>query len=136
MERRSQPVNATPGGLDGLDSSLSRASAGVAQPRVCRGRRFNSEATFIREALRRGEESGLSVDEVAFYDALADNLSARAVMSDSDLRTIACEVARVRAKATIGHNASAFARTCVDRCGGSWRSTGILLTRKSQQRNS
>ena len=26
---RFQPVNATPGGLDGLDSSWSRASAGV-----------------------------------------------------------------------------------------------------------
>ena len=73
----------------------------------------------------------------AFYDALLTIcLSARAVMSDSDLRTIACEVARVRAKATIGHNARAFALTCVERCGGSWRSSGILRTRKSQQRNS
>ncbi len=36
----------------------------------------------IRSARARGEESGLSEDEIAFYDALADNQSARHVMGE------------------------------------------------------
>jgi type I restriction enzyme R subunit len=39
-------------------------------------------ARTIREAVHRGEESGLTEAEVAFYDALADNASAREVMQD------------------------------------------------------
>lgn len=40
----------------------------------------------------RGEEQGLSEDEIAFYDALADNESAVEVMGDVQLRVIAHEL--------------------------------------------
>ena len=46
----------------------------------------------IREARQRGEESGLSDEEVAFYDALAQNGSAREVMGEPTLRVIAHEL--------------------------------------------
>src|SRR6476661_1623337 len=45
---RFQLVNATPLLLVGVDSSWSRASAGVAQSRVMRGRRLSSSATLAR----------------------------------------------------------------------------------------
>jgi type I restriction enzyme R subunit len=37
-------------------------------------------AKSLREARKHGEEPGLSSEETAFYDALADNGSARAAM--------------------------------------------------------
>ena len=43
----------------------------------------------MRESNRRGENLGLNDDEIAFYDALADNGSARELMGDEQLRTIA-----------------------------------------------
>ena len=43
----------------------------------------------LRESKRRGERLGLSDDEIAFYDALADNGSARELMGDEQLRAIA-----------------------------------------------
>ena len=46
----------------------------------------------IRAARQRGEERGLSSEEVAFYDALADNESAVEVMGDDQLRVIAHEL--------------------------------------------
>ena len=46
----------------------------------------------IRAARQRGEESGLSEEEVAFYDALAENNSAVEVMGDDNLRLIAHEL--------------------------------------------
>lgn len=46
----------------------------------------------IRAARQRGEETGLSEDEVAFYDALAENESAVEVMGDDNLRVIAHEL--------------------------------------------
>lgn len=46
----------------------------------------------IREARERGEESGLNPDEIAFYDALADNRSARDLMGEPALRVIAHEL--------------------------------------------
>ena len=56
----------------------------------------------IREAFRRGEESGLNENEVAFYDALADNASAREAMEDDTLKLIARELAdRIKAKTTL-----------------------------------
>jgi len=59
-------------------------------------------ARHMREAIRRGEESGLSEDEVAFYDALADNESAHEVMQDDTLRLIARELAeRIKSKASL-----------------------------------
>jgi type I restriction enzyme R subunit len=56
----------------------------------------------MREAQRRGEDLGLSDDELAFYDALETNDSAVKVLGDETLRTIARElVATVRANVTI-----------------------------------
>lgn len=46
----------------------------------------------IRAARHRGEEQGLSDDEIAFYDALAENESALQVMGDASLRVIAHEL--------------------------------------------
>jgi type I restriction enzyme, R subunit len=59
-------------------------------------------ARAIREAVKRGEESGLREEEVAFYDALADNESARDVMKDETLKLIARQLAdRIKAKASL-----------------------------------
>lgn len=56
----------------------------------------------IREAGKRGEELGLTEDEVAFYDALEVNDSAVAVLGDETLRLIAQELVRaVRNSVTI-----------------------------------
>ena len=46
----------------------------------------------IRAARQRGEESGLSDEEIAFYDALAENESAVEIMGDDKLRLIAHEL--------------------------------------------
>ncbi|WP_019562238.1 type I restriction endonuclease subunit R [Caldimonas manganoxidans] len=46
----------------------------------------------IRAARQRGEEQGLSEEEIAFYDALAENDSAVQVMGDEKLRVIAHEL--------------------------------------------
>ncbi|MGH7265117.1 MAG: type I restriction endonuclease subunit R, partial [Candidatus Rokuibacteriota bacterium] len=56
----------------------------------------------MREADARGEQVGLSKEELAFYDALETNDSAVKVLGDETLRTIARElVATVRANVTI-----------------------------------
>jgi type I restriction enzyme R subunit len=49
----------------------------------------------IRAARARGEETGLSDEEIAFYDALAENDSARQVMGEPTLRVIAHELVTV-----------------------------------------
>ena len=46
----------------------------------------------IRAARHRGEESGLSNEEIEFYDALAENKSAVQVLGDDNLRLIAHEL--------------------------------------------
>lgn len=46
----------------------------------------------IRAARARGEETGLNDEEIAFYDALAENQSAREVMGEPTLRVIAHEL--------------------------------------------
>jgi type I restriction enzyme R subunit len=46
----------------------------------------------IRAARRRGEEEGLSRDEIAFYDALAENESAVEAMGNDSLKVIAHEL--------------------------------------------
>jgi type I restriction enzyme R subunit len=59
-------------------------------------------AKVMRAANARGEELGLSDDEVAFYDALETNDSAVKVLGDETLRTIARElVETVRRNVTI-----------------------------------
>jgi type I restriction enzyme R subunit len=56
----------------------------------------------MREATRRGEELGLTEDEMAFYDALEVNDSAVAVLGDETLRLIAQELVKsVRSSITI-----------------------------------
>jgi type I restriction enzyme R subunit len=56
----------------------------------------------IRAARQRGEETGLSDDEIAFYDALADNQSARDLMGEPALRVIAHELLQtIKANVTV-----------------------------------
>ena len=56
----------------------------------------------MREANARGEELGLTDDELAFYDALETNDSAVKVLGDDTLRDIARElVEKVRSNVTI-----------------------------------
>jgi len=53
-------------------------------------------------ATKRGEDLGLTEDEVAFYDALAANESAFVAMGDNKLRVIAAElITKVRQSVTI-----------------------------------
>jgi type I restriction enzyme R subunit len=59
-------------------------------------------AKTVRAAQSRGEELGLSDEEIAFYDALADNESARDILGDEILKKIARELSeKVREKASI-----------------------------------
>ena len=46
----------------------------------------------LRAARNRGEETGLTPEEIAFYDALADNQSAVEVLGDDKLKVIAHEL--------------------------------------------
>ena len=74
----------------------------------------------IREADARGEQLGLSDEELAFYDALETNDSAVKVLGDETLRAIACElVETVRNNVTIDwtmrENVRAKLRTMVRR---------------------
>ncbi|EQD43128.1 type I restriction-modification enzyme, R, partial [mine drainage metagenome] len=56
----------------------------------------------VRAAGQRGEQLGLSEDEVAFYDALETNDSAVKVLGDDNLRLIARELVKtLRANVTI-----------------------------------
>ena len=56
----------------------------------------------MRQATERGEQLGLSDDELAFYDALGANDSAVQVLGDETLRDIARElVEKVRGNVTI-----------------------------------
>ena len=53
-------------------------------------------------ATKRGADLGLTDDEIAFYDALAENGSAREVMGDAQLKVIATElITQVRKSVTI-----------------------------------
>lgn len=56
----------------------------------------------MRESIKRGEELGLSPDELAFYDALEVNDSAVKILGDEQLRAIARDLVKsVRSNATI-----------------------------------
>lgn len=46
----------------------------------------------IKEARKRGEDTDLSEDEIAFYDALAENESAVELMGNDSLKIIAHEL--------------------------------------------
>lgn len=74
----------------------------------------------MRKAQSRGEEMGLTDDEVAFYDALAENASATQVIGDEKLRILAQKlVTRVKQSVTIDwqvrENARAQIRVMVKR---------------------
>ena len=59
----------------------------------------------------RGENLGLSEDEIAFYDALAQNESAGQVLGDDKLKELArILVGKVRENATIDWNVRESAR--------------------------
>jgi type I restriction enzyme R subunit len=56
----------------------------------------------LQESHRRGEELGLSPEEIAFYDALAENESAVEAMGNDRLRVIASElVDQLRGNVTV-----------------------------------
>jgi type I restriction enzyme, R subunit len=56
----------------------------------------------LQAARRRGEEQGLSAEEIAFYDALAQNQSAIEVLGNETLRVIARELLeQLRQNATV-----------------------------------
>ncbi|PSJ72689.1 DEAD/DEAH box helicase [Sphingobacteriales bacterium UPWRP_1] len=56
----------------------------------------------VKEEYARTQELKMTVDEVAFYDALAENESAVEVLGDDQLRELALEIAdKVKANATI-----------------------------------
>jgi type I restriction enzyme R subunit len=52
-------------------------------------------AKWVREVQSRGLELGLSTEETAFYDAIAENESARKVMANDKLRLMARELAEM-----------------------------------------
>jgi type I restriction enzyme, R subunit len=52
-------------------------------------------AKWVREAKRHGQDLGLSDEEAAFYDALAENGSAKEVMKSDQLRLMARELAEM-----------------------------------------
>ncbi|MBN8597432.1 MAG: type I restriction endonuclease subunit R [Planctomycetes bacterium] len=52
-------------------------------------------AKWVRDAQTRGQELDLNDDEVAFYDALAENGSAKSVMKSDQLRLMARELAEM-----------------------------------------
>jgi type I restriction enzyme R subunit len=65
----------------------------------------------INAADKRGQDMGLSEDELAFYDALETNDSAVKVLGDEHLRAIAREIAdKVRKNATIDFTIKETAR--------------------------
>lgn len=67
----------------------------------------------VRAARRRGEEEGLSQDEIAFYDALAENESAIELMGNDSLKVIAHELlVSLKGSVTVdwSHRESARAR--------------------------
>ncbi len=65
----------------------------------------------IQQADQRGDDLGLSAEELAFYDALAANESARDVMGDDQLKELAIVlVNRVRNNTTIDWSLKESAR--------------------------
>jgi type I restriction enzyme R subunit len=68
-------------------------------------------AQALKELKARGAELGLNDDELAFYDALADNKSAIDILGDAQIMTIAKElVTQVRQNVTVDWHARESAR--------------------------
>ena len=73
-------------------------------PSLRRSRKAKSRrlAKDLDAAQRRGEDLGLTEDEIAFYDALATNDSAVQAMGDAKLKLIAAElITQVKKSVTI-----------------------------------
>ena len=84
-----------------MSASAKKRTAGTTTPSPVRSLLIGL-ARDLREANARGEELGLSEDELAFYDALGINDSAVQVLGDETLRDIARElVETVRGNVTI-----------------------------------
>ncbi|MFZ4816504.1 MAG: type I restriction endonuclease subunit R [Phototrophicaceae bacterium] len=65
----------------------------------------------VRDSIQRGNQLNLSEDEMAFYDALANNTSARDVMGDRQLAVIATDLLKsVQANVTIDWTVKQAAR--------------------------
>lgn len=80
----------------------------------------------FKAALKRDEELGLNADEIAFYDALADNESAVHELGDATLRKIAVEITeKLRANTTVDwqkrDNVRAKLRNLVRRALRKWK---------------
>ncbi len=131
MEQKNLALEALKKLID--DGIRSRAKANVVETRAFSERLENAVARYhanaittaevlqeliqlakdIRAAQSRGEASGLSDEEIAFYDALAENESAVQVMGDAKLRVIAHELLmRLKENITVdwAHRESARAR--------------------------
>jgi hypothetical protein len=98
------------GALDVVDADVvAEPGRALREPPRGNGRRSDGGgeeliqlARDMRAASARGEQLGLTDDEVAFYDALETNDSAVKVLGDEALRTIARELVKtVRANVTI-----------------------------------
>jgi type I restriction enzyme R subunit len=79
----------------------------------------------MEAAQKRGEELGLTDDEIAFYDALATNESALTAMGDDKLRVIAAELIKMVRKSvtidwTLRETARAKIRVIVKRILNKW----------------
>ena len=90
----------------------------------------------MREANARGDELGMSEDELAFYDALETNDSAVKVLGDETLRGIARELVETVAATSpsTGRCARTCGRTCAGWSGASCESTGIRRTSRRRRR--
>ena len=79
----------------------------------------------MEAAQKRGEELGLTDDEIAFYDALATNESALTAMGDDKLKVIAAELIKMVRKSvtidwTLRETARAKIRVIVKRILNKW----------------
>jgi len=77
-------------------------------------------AKMMQQARKRGEELGLSDDELAFYDALSENRSAVDIMGDQQLKVIAVKLVDTMRKSisidwTLRENVKARLRTQIKR---------------------
>jgi Domain of unknown function (DUF3387) len=80
--------------LRGSDWLLGRFLR-LVTPIPCQCQLNYSRTTSVETANRRGEQLGLTDDELAFYDALETNDSAVKVLGDETLRTISRELVRL-----------------------------------------
>ena len=95
-------------------------------------------AKSLRDAQQHGEELGLSDEETAFYDALAENGSAREAMQSDTLRLMARELTEVVKKMpkldwTQRESVRASLRAMF---GGCWQSTATLWIWPKTRRSS